>query len=467
MAKAARALAVVTSALVLAGTGGAAAWLHRSLEGTLPAPGRVAAGVQVEGATIPTTADPDAFVRELADAVLDRPVDLMDGKERVARTTLRQLGAVADTERVVARALEIGRTGDWQTRVYDAMRSRDHGTSFSIPVHVPVEAVADLLGPWKEEHDKRPRGARRMLGKEPGVVPHEPGLYVDAYATAEAILRAARRGEPAVALGSYEWTPAATTEAARSADLSQVIGVFETRYGGPPGRDKNIARAAGAFQGVVLAPGDVVSFNELVGPRSEDNGFFPAPEIYKGEMREGIGGGSCQVASTLYAAAFFSGLEVLERRNHSRPSGYIRPGLDATVSYPVLDLRIKNTLAFPVVLAATMEPGRLRFEVLGKERPYSVELATETQGVLKYTRKVQRAALPEGEFRLKQKGKRGLLIKRKKTVTLVATGDKTIEESTDTYPAQQEIYLVGPKTDEGSLPPLEGPDAKGANIEGA
>ena len=133
----------------------------------------------------------------------------------------------------------------------------------------------------------------------------------------------------------------------------------------------------------------------------------------------------------------------------------------------MLDLRIKNTLSFPVVLVSTLERGVLRFEIRGKERPVSVELATETEGILKYTRKVQRAALPEGEFRLKQKGKRGLRIKRKKTVTLVATGEARVEESTDTYPAQQEIYLVGPKTDESTLPPLEGPDARTATIGGA
>ena len=236
-----------------------------------------------------------------------------------------------------------------------------------------------------------------------------------------------------------------------------MVGVFETRFGGPAGRDKNIARAAGALDGIVLAPGDTVSFNDLVGPRSEENGFFPAPEIYKGERREGIGGGSCQVASTLYAAAFFGGLEVLERRNHSRPSGYIRPGLDATVSYPVLDLRIKNTLSFPVVLVSTLERGVLRFEIRGKERPVSVELATETEGILKYTRKVQRAALPEGEFRLKQKGKRGLRIKRKKTVTLVATGEARVEESTDTYPPSRRSTWWVPRPTRARCPRSKGP----------
>ena len=96
-----------------------------------------------------------------------------------------------------------------------------------------------------------------------------------------------------------------------SAAVTQVVSRFETRFGyvgGQQNRGGNILRAASQVDGLVLMPGQIVSFNEHVGPRSKENGFFPAPEIYKGEMREGIGGGTCQVAGTLHAAAFFGGL---------------------------------------------------------------------------------------------------------------------------------------------------------------
>ena len=295
----ARLALAVTSLLVLVGTGGLGAWAYHALDGALPTPGHVAGGVRIDGVEVPKSADPAAFVQARVDAILDRPVDLKHGADLVARTTLRELGATVDVDRVVASALEIGRRGDWWARALDATRSRHHGTSLSLPVSVPVEGLAELVAPWKEEHDSRPRGARRTLGAEPRVIPHEPGRYVDVYATVEAILGAARRGEASADLRLYAWTPAATADAARDADVSQVVGAFETRFGGPAGRDKNIARAAGALDGIVLAPGDTVSFNDLVGPRSEENGFFPAPEISKGGMREGIGDGSCQVASTL------------------------------------------------------------------------------------------------------------------------------------------------------------------------
>ncbi len=460
MASKARIALAAGSLGVLALLGGAGAVGYRQADALLPEPGRMAAGVHVDGVRVPAGADSETFVEGLAATHLDRLIEIRDGDRVLAKTTLRALGGSADTETAVATAMKIGRVGSWETRVYEAAHAKERGAFVALQVDVPVEAVAETLASLKEETDKKPVGAKRKLGDESGVTPHEDGLYVDAYATAEAVLRAVRRGEPSVDVARYRWVPAATSEAAMAADISQVVGTFETRFGGPVGRDKNIARAVEPFQGVVLLPGETVSFNDLVGPRSRENGFFPAPEIYKGESRLGVGGGVCQVASTLYAAAFFGGLDVVERRNHSRPSGYIRPGLDATVSYPVLDLKIKNGFAFPVVLSARIDGGMLAFEVLGKEKPAAVELATATAAVLKYGRKVERAALPEGEFRLKQKGKRGLVIKRKKTITLAVSGQQTVEEDTDTYPAQQEIYLVGPKTDEGSLPPLEGPDAK-------
>ncbi|NUO53343.1 MAG: hypothetical protein HOV80_31225 [Polyangiaceae bacterium] len=453
----------IASIGTLALLGGAAAVGYQRAEALLPPEGRLAQGVKVDGAVVPEGASPEAFVEERAAGYLDRPIELLDGEQVLATTTMRALGGTADVEGATARAMKVARSGSWEERVSEAARARAHGVDVSLSFDLPADAIAEAVAALKEETDKAPHGARRLPDAEGGVTPHEEGRYVDAYATAEAVLLAVRHGEKTAQIAHYRWVPAATSDAARSADVSQVLASFETRYGGPVGRDKNIARATKALNGIVLLPGETVSFNEEVGPRSSDNGFFPAPEIYKGESRLGIGGGSCQVASTLYAAAFFGGLEVMERRNHSRPSGYIRPGLDATVSYPVLDLRIRNNFSFPVVLSAKMEPGKLSFEVLGKERPATVALATETAGILKYSRKLERAALPEGEFKLKQKGKRGLVIKRKKTITLASTGQVTVEEDTDTYPAQQEIYLIGPKTDEGTLPPLEGPDAK---IEG-
>lgn len=130
------------------------------------------------------------------------------------------------------------------------------------------------------------------------------------------------------------------------------------------GRAWNIALAAARIDGAVLRPGESFSFNRTVGPRGLEDGFRPAPELVDGDRVEGIGGGVCQVASTLYAAALEAGLTIEARRAHSRPAAYIRPGLDATVSFSRgVDLVVRNDSDAPVALRATAGGGRLAVAV--------------------------------------------------------------------------------------------------------
>ncbi|MBK8941580.1 MAG: VanW family protein [Polyangiaceae bacterium] len=437
-----------------------------ALEAELPAPGLGPTGLKIDGQRVPAGKPPRQVADERASELLDRRVTLLYDSRELAEVSLRELGATIDVEAVANAASTIGQRGGLLSRVGEARAARRGRYDLALHVELPIDALAQRLVPLKELLDVAPVPARRKVDREQGrdvVSEHKEGAYLDLYAAAEAVLTTARKGEERVELGPFRVVPAATRQSVEGADIATVVASFETRFGGPAGRDGNIRRAAGLLHGLVLMPNEAVSFNEAVGPRSVDNGFYSAPEIYKGEMREGIGGGSCQVASTLYAAAFFGGFEVVERRNHSRPSGYIRPGMDATVSFPVLDLRLKNPYDFPVVVSAKAEAGKLRFELLGKERRVDVSLATETLGILKYSRKLEKAPfLPAGEFRVKQKGKRGLSIKKLKTVKDLASGLVTVEETKDIYPATQEILLIGPGVSEDSLPPLEPPAAPSA-----
>lgn len=454
-------VAFVAVALSVGSAWGGRELAKRSLEGELPPPGAVAAGLRVEG--IPVEGELATFVRARADELLDREIDTRLGELALGRVTLRQLGATVDVERVIADAERVAHEGSLAERVRDARDARAGEIDLHFLVElpwVPETPFAERLLAEKDATDSKPRSARRLAhGPSPTVVPHQPGAVIDVLPLLEEVLRTASAEDedaPREArVEPFALVPRATTEAVTRADTREVLGAFDTRFGGAPGRNKNIERAASLLDGAVIMPGEVLSFNDVVGPRTTTNGFFPAPEIYKGEMREGIGGGACQVASTVYAAAFYGGLEIEERRNHSRPSAYIRQGLDATVSYPVLDLKIKNPFDYPVVLSATSEGGVMRVELLGERREVTVTLATHTKAILKFNRKIERARLPEGEFRVKQRGKRGLSLLRRKTVQDLASGQVRIEESVDVYPPTQEIVMAAPGVKEADLPPLE------------
>lgn len=455
-----RVFAFVAVALSIASGWGGAYLTRQSLEAELPASGAVAEGLRVEG--VPVEGDLAAFVQARADELLDREIVAHVGDRPLGRVTLRELGATVDVERVIADAEQVARDGSLDERVRDARAARDGEIDLHFLVDLPWDPetlFARQVLALKDAADSRPRDARRLVRDGAHtIVPHEPGVAIDVLSVLEEVLQAAAGGgeNPRSARAEpFALVPLATTEAVSRADASAVLGSFDTRFGGAPGRNKNIERAASLLDGAIIMPGELLSFNEVVGPRTTSNGFFPAPEIYKGEMREGIGGGACQVASTVYAAAFFAGLEIDERRNHSRPSAYIRQGLDATVSYPVLDLKIKNPFEYPVVLATRSDGGVMKVELLGARREVAVTLATQTKAILKFNRKIERGRLPEGEFRVKQRGKRGLSLLRRKTVRDLTSGAVAIEESVDVYPPTQEIVVAAPGVKEADLPPLD------------
>ena len=121
----------------------------------------------------------------------------------------------------------------------------------------------------------------------------------------------------------------------------------------------NLKVGASKLDATVIEPGGRFSFNETVGPRTEAQGYRTAPVITEGELVDGMAGGACQLSSTLFSAAFFAGLELESSRPHTRPSAYIKMGLDAAVAYPGTDLVLKNPYPFPVVIHFKVSQGKV------------------------------------------------------------------------------------------------------------
>ena len=130
---------------------------------------------------------------------------------------------------------------------------------------------------------------------------------------------------------------------------NQVIGNYSTPIKDKKkSRLKNISLSIDDINKQILQPGEIFSFNDTVGPRNEENGFEKAIIYYKGEKVMGHGGGICQVSTTIYNAALAAGLEIVERHEHEQEVQYIEKGKDATVSYGIFDLKIKNTKEYPI-----------------------------------------------------------------------------------------------------------------------
>ena len=140
------------------------------------------------------------------------------------------------------------------------------------------------------------------------------------------------------------------------------VGRYETIYGGDPNRIHNVQLVAHLVDGKLIAPGATFSFNEATGERTADKGFLEAPVIINGELTTGLGGGVCQVSTTVFNAAYEAGLKITERTNHALYISHYPQGRDATVNYPDVDLKFVNDTG---ALAAAAHVRRL---VLARRR---------------------------------------------------------------------------------------------------
>lgn len=138
-----------------------------------------------------------------------------------------------------------------------------------------------------------------------------------------------------------------------------LLGTYSTNYNANIPRATNVSVAANRINGYVLNPGDLFSFTTVILPRTAANGYVSAPVIVNKEFVPGIGGGICQVSSTLYACMLTCGVPALERHPHSLPVSYIPAGMDATISGTAVDLKFANPYDRPMMISASPDNGRL------------------------------------------------------------------------------------------------------------
>lgn len=175
-------------------------------------------------------------------------------------------------------------------------------------------------------------------------------------------------------------SPNVTTNMIGTEAFPDLLSSFSTKYNaGDKDRTTNLKLAAEKINGTVLMPGETFSYNTVVGERTIAAGYKEAPIYQNGEVVDGLGGGICQISTTLYNAVLYANLEIVERRNHQFVPSYANAGRDATVVYGSIDFRFKNTRNYPVKILCTVSGGVAKCEIYGlKENPdYEVEITSK------------------------------------------------------------------------------------------
>ncbi len=436
---------VASAILCFAAAGGLAAWVVASRQPALARSAAPPVPVRVLETEVDKGDDAAVLARRLAARWEAERVTLtVPGAEPIVRTR-RAFGARVNVPRLIALLREANDTTSAMRQVHAQIAS---GRPVDVPLSIEVdeEAVFGHLADLKDGYDRRPVDARANP-RTHELVPHQHGRVLDVHGTLDALRDAFEGGERTVAAAVEQRRAHRTTEDLEGLRMDAVLGSFETRYNTlERARDRtfNLRVAASKVDGLVVMPGETFDFNEAVGERSEANGFRPAPVIAGGELVDGVGGGTCQVAGSLHAAVFFAGLPIELRNPHSRPSTYIFMGLDAVVSYPQLNFRFRNDLATPVVIGFTVEGGVARAEIRGAETSRMVTFVRRVDEITPYEeREIEDSSLPRGVHALKQRGVPGFQITRWRIVRDVDTNQATRQHWEDTYPPTTQIWRVG------------------------
>lgn len=257
-------------------------------------------------------------------------------------------------------------------------------------------------------------------GRTIEIIPHVVGVKVDKTETQKKA-SSVKEGSSPVTIKFEKVMPDVTTDSLKAKMFTGTLYSFSTKYNASKtNRAANVALAASKMDGYILAPGDIFSYNDVVGKRTAKNGFKNAPVYENGKSVDGIGGGVCQVSTTLYSAVLFADLEIVSRTNHSLPVSYVPLGQDATVVDGAIDFKFKNNTNYPVKVAASAKGGVLTIALLGTEpeSPKTVKLDHKTISTVAPTRKeTNDPSLPAGTEKITYKGQTGYTVTSTKTVT--------------------------------------------------
>lgn len=222
---------------------------------------------------------------------------------------------------------------------------------------------------------------------DPFVVhPHEDGIdFAISIEEAQAIVK--NEGEE-FTIPLKITRPEVTTNMIGTEAFPDLLASFSTKYNASnKPRTTNLKLAAGKINGVVLMPGEVFSYNTVVGKRTIAAGYKEAAIYQNGQVTDGLGGGICQISTTLYNAVVYANLGIVERRNHMFIPSYVGASRDATVVYGSTDFKFKNNRKYPIKVVCSVSGGIVNFKIFGlkQENEYEVEIQTKITGSIPYS----------------------------------------------------------------------------------
>ncbi|HSL85920.1 MAG TPA: VanW family protein, partial [Bacteroidales bacterium] len=412
---------------------------------------KVYPGVSVMGT------DLSGKTREEAKNILDTEVSSklkeytlsVSAKDQTFPLTLAELEIVVDSDTLAGEAVKLGKDLSNEEKLSRIYSPQDEELSLSFghndeKIAEFIKKVTDAVNQKAKNATITRSGGSFTIGK------HAEGRVVDEEKLMKDLQDAINELNPDVVVEAdiVVSQPEITTEAL--ANIDSQLSVYTTNYSSSAaGRKYNVGFAASKINGALIMPGETFSYNEEVGPVTAAAGFQNAGVYIGNKVEEGIGGGLCQVSSTLYQAALHSNLEIEQRRNHSMAVSYLKPGMDAVVYGPYLYLKFTNTYANPIYISAYGDNSNLTIAVYGHKADmggYSYKIFSETTSVIQpKTIEKEDPTMYVGETEIEFKPVTGYTSKTYKQTIKDGKVVKTEVISQDTYKKVDQVILIGTK----------------------
>lgn len=373
-----------------------------------------------------------------------------------------------DVEKPLQEAMAVGRTGDKKQMKDEQAQTKEEGKDFLVALQLDEDALRTTLTTLTEELNTDPVEPSAVYSPESAerfkFTEGSDGMKVDLDKLASDIkalfTQADKLTSSSVAVQTINTPPTQTLEEIKANTVR--VSRVSTSFSGNASSDRvhNLKMGAEKINGVMIKPGREFSFDDVVGQRSEKNGWKKAATIVGGSMFEDdFGGGICQISTTLYNAVLNADLEVLDRRKHSIPSSYVDYGLDATVSWGSQDFVFRNNTDYPIFIFASCstDDQKVYVSIYGRPLPdgKSIKLSSKIieEKEPPEPERLDDSTASVGSVRVAIKERKGYTVEVYKSYIQDGKTVETVKLYTDTYRPVQGVVYVGVATTESSLLP--------------
>lgn len=386
------------------------------------------------------------FIKSNKEKELDEKNMVLSYEDKVYDINIRELGFKYDYKDAIDKAYSIGRKGNIINRIRDIINTKKNGINISLNSSYDKNKIDEFAEKIAQEIDLEMKEAEFHFNNGNITITDE---VIGKKVKQEELIQLIENN--IYDLNPIE-IPVEIVKPTRTRELlsriNGVIAEYSTSFkGSKKERIENIKISSQALSKEIIMPGEIFSFNEVVGPRKKEFGYKEANIIKKGEFIPDVGGGVCQTSTTLYNALLLADVEIIERSPHSIPVKYVNLGQDAAVSYGFLDLKFRNNFDFPLFIHSRIIGDRLHIYVYGDKvsKNYSIKIEPKIVETIEPKEElVEDSALEPGTKELVQEGREGYEVHTYKHIIKNGKITETKLISRDFYKPRNFIYRVGP-----------------------